>query len=70
MGLNAYLDSWKSSLEYVVSRPLSGKSLTKVEGWHEICIRELSESSSDWFDFDDDVIFRNSRPAFLSLNSP
>ena len=56
--------SEKSSLELMVSRPLPCKFLTKVQGWLGIHIWKLSESSLDWVDFGDDVIFRNSRPTF------
>ena len=56
--------SEKSSLELMVSRPLPCKFLTKVQGWLGIHIWKLSESSLDWVDFGDDVIFRNSRLSF------
>ena len=60
----ANLDLCKSSLVFVVIRALSGRSLYRVDGWYGIYIRELCKSSSDWFDFDDYSIFRNSRLSF------
>ena len=42
---------------FVVSRPLSSKSLKSAEGFAGIYIRVLSESSFEWIDFCNGVIF-------------
>jgi len=47
------LDSWKSSSGLVDSKPLSFKSFKIAEGIAGKYIRVLSESSSDWFDFEE-----------------